>query len=121
MDAIALQTVDKLWGTTRCLHCGPVIEIWHASIKRGGYSSKHVHHLKLNSFYVVLGQLLVRMFSPNGNNVVTVTIAAGCHFTVLPGDLHQFEALEDTELIETYHARMPEDIFRMTEGGVNAT
>lgn len=120
MDAIALEVVPKLWGTTRCLHCGPVIEIWHASIKRGGYSSKHSHQLKLNAFYVVSGKLVVRMFGEDGK-VVNVYIEAGQHFSVLPTFLHQFEALQDTELIETYHARMPEDIFRVTEGGTNAT
>lgn len=120
MHAIALETVSKFWGTTRCLHRGPTIEIWHASIKRGGYSSKHTHQLKLNDFYVVSGKMIVRLFHADGNTV-SVCIEAGQHFTVAPGDLHQFESLQDTELIETYHARMPEDIFRVTEGGVNVT
>lgn len=112
---------DKPWGKTRCVYRDMTHEIWHASIKRGGYSSRHYHDRKPNLFYVASGELLVHVFR-SGHETIPVNtyrLRPGDRITVDDGTWHQFEAADaDVELVEVYWVYLKgEDIVRADEGG----
>ncbi len=54
---------EKPWGFNRHLLSLPGLELHHASVEPGGYSSRHYHAHKDNHFYVVSGQLTVQSFA----------------------------------------------------------
>ncbi len=115
------QVQYKPWGKTRCVHRDMTHEIWHASIKRGGYSSRHTHDRKPNLFYVAAGTLKVNVFF-NAFSTVPSTVyevGPGQQITIEDGVWHQFEASTDVELVEVYWVYLKgEDITRADEGGL---
>lgn len=116
----AVPAKPKLWGTNRHFFAGFPGSLHHASIKAGGFSSKHHHANKFNMFYVVAGTLLVHFYpDATGPGSRTQTLRAGDKLTVEPGAWHRFEAVTDVELIELYCTQVDEDdIVRVDEGGV---
>lgn len=118
MSAQTTVEVDKLWGGTRCVHRDGSHEVHHASIRKGGYSSRHSHRTKANLFYVLSGTLLVHRYDPDE---APVTLTAGQRYTVPSNRDHRFEALTDVELIEVYWVDDldPDDIVRLDVGGIN--
>lgn len=114
---------EKPWGSTRCVWRDTTHEIWHASIKAGGYSSKHYHERKPNLFYVGAGRLLVHVYNNDKATIPldTYTLGPGDRVTIEDGVWHQFEALTDVELVEAYWTYLKgEDIVRADEGGCKA-
>jgi len=107
-----MQAVVKPWGKTRLLHLSAVTEVWHASIKAGGRSSWHRHERKHNAFHVVSGELRVHAEPDSCYHA-----QAGQSVVILAGRRHQFEAISDVELIETYWIDSvdPADIIREIE------
>lgn len=109
----------KVWGTTRTVHADDSVSIHHASVMRGKRCSRHVHVHRANGFYVVSGQISVRVFHESGIEDVTV-LKAGDAMTIPAGVEHRFETPDDEcELVEFY-LPMPvhvADIVRRDEGG----
>ena len=91
------------------------VEVHYIRITPGGFCSIH-RHRKLNAFYVVTGEVLIRLFEPDQ----TVPLGAGQLFTVPSMRWHQFLAKTAVEAIEVYTPTPldPEDIERRSEGGV---
>jgi len=119
-DVYTPTVTDKLWGKTRCIQFGNHIEIWHASIRKGGYSSKHCHTKKFNDFYVVSGELEVEFYLTKDAAVPykIALLKAGQRLTTDLNEWHRFRALTDVELIENYWNTIdPTDIERHDEGG----
>ena len=85
--------IEKPWGVTRCIHSSRHAEVWHASIRQGGASSVHRHKANANEFYVLSGILEV-----DGR-----TLTSGDTLCIVPGKWHQFRAITNVELIETYY------------------
>lgn len=114
--------LDKPWGQTRCVHRDATHEVWHASIVKGGYSSRHYHARKPNLFYLLSGHLLVRVFDRPPDTTPAIKfyfLLPGDQVTVEDGVWHQFEAMAPSELIEVYWTGLKgEDIVRADEGGV---
>ena len=109
----------KLWGVTQVVHRDQVSEVCHASIAAGGYSSRHRHLHKDNTFYVLRGVLLVKTFTNReGDPFVTVTLTAGQACKVPCRMWHKFEATTAVELIEIYSIGLAaDDIERDDVGG----
>ena len=121
MDAVKPNCEKKVWGKTRCIHLSNETLIFHASIERGGYCSRHYHKTRVNDFYVVRGVLTVVIYTdePTGSET-RLTLLAGDKLTIPPNVWHRFEAnTGDVELIETYWLMGidPSDIVRHDEGG----
>lgn len=113
----------KPWGETRCVFRDQTHEVWHASIRRGGYSSRHFHERKANEFYVVAGVLKVHVWDAQYSTQPRVThvLTAGERVMVDDHVWHTFEADSDVELIETYYSHLKgEDIVRHDTGGLKA-
>lgn len=111
----------KPWGETRCVHRDMTHEVWHASIRKGGYSSRHTHDRKANLFYVSSGTLLVHVYNNSFSTIPSTTykLEKGEQISIDDGVWHQFEAATDVELVEVYWVYLRgEDIRRADEGGV---
>ena len=124
---MAVQTTPnvqaKPWGQTRQIYRDQTHEVWHATIQRGGFSSRHFHTRKGNEFYVVRGTLLVHEWDAQHSTAPRVTHVLKPGDRVLIDDhvWHTFEAETDVELIETYFSHLKgEDIVRHDAGGLRA-
>ena len=105
----------KAWGTTQCLLRTDTVEVHHIKVVPNGYCSVH-RHRKLNTFLIVDGEILIRLFEPDH----MVFLSAGQEYTVPSMRWHQFQAKTAVEAIEVYVPAPldPEDIERRSEGGV---
>ena len=107
----------KVWGETTQIFKTSNIEVHYLRIKKGGYCSEH-RHRKSNLFFVIRGKLKIKTW--DDERLIDETILTeGQMTTIQPGPWHKFEALENTECIEIYEARVCErDIERRTQGGL---
>jgi len=112
-----MMRAGKVWGATVAVEQNAFAEMHHASIKKGMRCSRHSHSFKWNGFYVLSGELLIRVWQPSG--LVDETILGPGEYTkVGPGIEHRFECLEDCECIELYWPEMHHgDIVRSDSGG----
>ncbi len=111
--------IQKPWGRTRTIFYDSQVEMIECEIRKGGFSSSHVHHRKHNHFHVISGKLRIEYESPWSGRV----IGRDCTLEIIAGFRHSFIALEDTRLIEIYTSADgspidPDDIERFTENGI---
>lgn len=115
----------KHWGTNQVLYRDEHVELVRAVIRRGGYSSRHLHRGKDNTFRVVRGRLLLITYLDDFWPRCTLEPFDGL-YTFPAGIEHRFVALDDnTVLYELYHAvdgrpPSPDDIVRRDCGGILA-
>lgn len=104
----------KIWGQTLRVTSNPAFEFHYAQVRKGGTCSRHRHSTKFNGFFVVSGRLAIDVWHLTGRER---TILGPHQYTqVAPPAWHQFEALEDTEVVEVYWAQFdPSDIERDME------
>lgn len=108
----------KVWGETEELFNNGITSIHHLKIKEGGYCSEHSHKYKSNKFFVIAGNLVVKIWNSENEPDETV-VWPGQTTEVPPGVFHQFRALTDVECLEIYEVKLRgEDIERRTEGGL---
>ena len=112
-----MMKAGKVWGQTELIHANGVLEFHRIEAHKGGVCSKHKHKYKWNGFFVESGKLIIRAWK-NDYELVDETILLPGDFTqVKPGELHQFEAFEDTVAFELYWAEFDHnDIDRDTVG-----
>ena len=111
----------KIWGETESIFGSESVSVHVLKIRKGGYSSRHFHKIKSNYFHVLKGAVLIREWQGQSESALVdgTTLRAGQRASVSPGVWHQFEALEDSEMIEIYIAGlMGPDIVRMGHGGL---
>lgn len=107
----------KVWGVTELLEANGVLEFHRIEIRKGGVCSKHKHKHKWNGFFVEKGRLLIRTWKNNYDLVDETILSDGQYTRVMPGEYHQFEALEDVIAFEIYWAKFDhDDIERETVG-----
>ena len=121
-DLVSLR--DKPWGVNRHLLSQPGLELHHATIQPGGFSSRHHHQHKDNHFYVVSGYLNVESYASDTEPEPfrVVTLKRGDQLIIRAGEWHRFVNAGSiiVDLIETYWAspeRSHEDIIRADVGG----
>ena len=112
----------KIWGKTELIHANGVLEFHRIEFKAGYKCSEHKHKYKWNGFFVESGKLLIRAWK-NDYDLTDETILGPGDFTqIKPGELHQFEALEDSVAFELYWAEFDHnDIERDTVGHAGGT
>ncbi len=107
----------KVWGLTELIHANGVLEFHRIETHKGGVCSKHKHKYKWNGFFVESGKLLIRAWKSDYDLVDETILGPGDFTQVKPGELHQFEALEDSIAFELYWAEFDHnDIERDTVG-----
>ena len=113
-----MPKAGKVWGETEEIFNNGIVSVNHLKIKKGGFCSEHTHQRKTNMFFVVSGNLLVKIWKTVG--VVDETVIwPGESTTVPPGVTHQFRAQTDVECFEIYSLPpLGEDITRYSTGGM---
>ena len=109
----------KTWGDTMVIFRDGHCEVHRISIVKGGFCSNHRHQTKSNLFYVESGKLKI-IVKKNDYDLTDETIVGPGEVTsVPPGEVHRFEALEDTIAFEVYFVTLDAgDIVREDNGGV---
>lgn len=106
----------KVWGKTQLVFLGNNVEVHRIHAKKGFFCSRHKHVGKYNLFFVESGQILIRT-TKDGLDDESI-LGPGQTCVVKPGDLHQFEALKESWVLEIYYATLdPDDIVRESQGG----
>ena len=108
----------KIWGQTELIHANGVLEFHRIEFKKNVACSKHQHEFKWNGFYVEEGQMLIRVWQHDQDDLIDETVLSAGEFTqVRPGLVHQFEGLRDGIAFELYWAEFNhDDIDRRTVG-----
>jgi quercetin dioxygenase-like cupin family protein len=116
-----MEIKPKAWGYTKHLFNKNNVEVHDILVQKGGYCSKHYHQSKFNQFIVKRGALKIEISNVYAqySDVSSVVLRTGQSYTVKPGIVHSFEALEDTEALEIYWVEIDqEDIVRHSQGGL---
>lgn len=113
----------KLWGENHPISLTESFELHHATIREGGFSSRHKHERKFNLFYVVTGALHLYIYDADSDKPrESILLTSRERYTVPPGVFHRFEAMTNVELLESYWVSEgtvdPNDIVRTDEGGI---
>lgn len=109
----------KIWGNTSPVIITPTFEVHRIEVKTGCYCSKHYHQFKCNKFYVESGCLKIYN-EKKDYKLVDETILFPKDACVVPaGEIHWFEALQDTVAYEIYYFEPinQNDIIRESVGG----
>lgn len=96
---------EKPWGRVWTLDFGSETrrKIDALSINFGGTSSIHRHVHTFNEFFVIRGRLNLHLFRDGPKGPVAVTqLKPGQRHLVTPGAWHQFVAMTDCAIVETY-------------------
>ena len=77
----------KIWGETELILANNALEFHRIDYKAGGVCSKHKHEWKWNGFYVVSGQMKIRVWQ-NDYDLIDETILNPGDFTAEIGRAH---------------------------------
>jgi mannose-6-phosphate isomerase-like protein (cupin superfamily) len=105
----------KGWGEEEWLvnidqYCAKILRIG-----KGKKCSLHFHRVKTETFNVLSGRVLLR-FGPSIESLEEALLEKNQSFHVPQGILHQFEGLEDSELLEVSTQHFEEDSVRVVKG-----
>jgi len=115
-----MSKAGKVWGETEEIFNNGIVSVNHLKIKKGGFCSEHYHKKKANMFFIISGNLLVRVWKMGEAGIVDETVLWPGESTTVDSEIaHQFRALTDVECFEIYNLTgMKDDIFRRTTGGM---
>ena len=112
----------KIWGETELILANSSCELHRIDYRKGGVCSKHKHEWKWNGFYVVSGQMKIRVWQNDYDLVDETVLNPGDFTAVKPGAYHTFEGLEDGVAFELYWANFSHnDIIRENTGYMKDT
>ena len=102
----------KIWGQTELIEANCSCEFHRIDFVKGGTCSKHKHEYKWNGFYVMSGEMKIRVWQKDYDLVDETILKAGDFTAVKPGLYHSFEGLESGVAFELYwqrghHNRLP--------------
>ena len=107
----------KVWGGTELILANSSLEFHKITFNKGGNCSKHKHQYKCNGFYVVEGQMKIKVWQDDYDLVDETILNAGEFTTVNPGLYHSFEGMTDGVAFELYWVEFPHnDIERESVG-----
>lgn len=111
---------SKVWGITEPLMLSPGMHMHRITFEAGGVCSEHYHQSRYNLFYVISGELLVRIW--DGDRITEQVLRAHEFLSVEPLVRHQFEGVKSGVALEIYWPGTPgyvvdeNDITRFTQG-----
>ena len=112
------EIVEKGWGreiifASNESYCGKILQF----DKKGAKGSMHYHMKKDETFMVVSGSFLLRTIDSKTAAVSEQEISNGHVVRVMPGYVHQLEALEDgSQIFEVSSQDDPDDSYRVFPG-----
>ncbi|MHA1289069.1 MAG: cupin domain-containing protein [Candidatus Thorarchaeota archaeon] len=105
------ESWPKVWGRNEEIFRNDSVSVNFLTLVKGGVCSWHYHKHKSNKFYVISGKVLIKT---EYNEVI---LGPGKVLVVPPLLEHQFEALEDSQMIEVMFVKYNnDDIIRIREG-----
>ena len=105
------ETWPKCWGRNTEILKNNTDSVNFLELVKGGVCSWHFHRHKNNTFYLISGKVLIKT---EHNEIV---LEPGNSILVQAPLKHQFEALEDSKMIEVMFVSYdPADIIRETQG-----
>jgi len=103
----------KIWGKNTEIYQNESTSVNVLNLVKGGTCSLHHHKFKANIFYVINGKLKVR--TEMGEEI----LLPGQSFQIAPLLKHQFEAMEESVVVEIMFVKYnASDIVRENEGFV---
>jgi len=112
------EIVEKGWGREIIFasnehYCGKILQF----DKKGAKGSMHYHMNKDETFMVVSGSFLLRTIDRMTAELSEQKIEMGHVVRVIPGFVHQLEALEnDSQIFEVSNKDEPSDSYRVMPG-----
>ncbi|MHA1883060.1 MAG: cupin domain-containing protein [Candidatus Thorarchaeota archaeon] len=105
------ESWPKIWGRNEEIFRNDSVSVNLLTLRKGGVCSWHWHRHKYNTFYVISGKVLIR-------TEYNTTILESGKSMLVPALLkHQFEALEDSQMIEVMYVQYDNsDIIRERAG-----
>jgi len=101
----------KIWGRNTEIFRNESTSVNFLDLVKGGTCSYHYHRFKANIFYVISGKL--KVYTELGEHI----LLPGENLVVSPSLKHQFEAMEESKVVEVMFVKYNhEDIVRETEG-----
>lgn len=105
------DTWPKCWGRNTEIFHNDTVSVNFLELVKGGVCSWHFHRHKHNIFSLVSGKVLIKTEHNE------IPLEPGNSILVQSPMKHQFEALEDSKMIEVMFVQyMSEDIIRETQG-----
>ena len=112
----------KIWGQTELIEANGSCEFHRIDFVKGGTCSKHKHEYKWNGFYVMSGEMKIRVWQKDYDLIDETILKAGDYTAVKPGLYHSFEGLEDGVAFELYWAEFRHnDIQRESVGHLKSS
>ena len=78
----------KIWGSTELILANSSLEFHRIDYKKGGVCSKHKHEWKWNGFYVMSGEMKIRVWQKD-YDLVDETILKACLLYTSPSPRDQ--------------------------------
>jgi quercetin dioxygenase-like cupin family protein len=108
--------VPKAWGEEIVIHnddgyCGKLLRF-----RKGGMFSMHFHPIKIETWYVNYGKLILTYIDTKNADQLKTTIVQGDIVHIERNTPHQLEALEESEIFEVSTPHMDEDSYRIGKG-----
>ena len=105
----------KIWGSTELIEANGSCEFHRIDFIKGGTCSKHKHEFKWNGFYVMSGEMKIRVWQKDYDLVDETILKAGDFTAVKPGLYHSFEGIESGVAFEFAYALKKPVIFVDTD------
>lgn len=110
-----IKVVPKGWGREDWIHndnlyCGKKLVLL-----KGKHCSLHYHILKTETFYIIKGKVSIELYYPDGTQELREMVP-GDHALLVPGVVHRFTGLEDSEIMEFSTQHFDEDSHRIEKG-----
>ena len=75
----------KIWGQTELIEANGSCEFHRIDFVKGGTCSKHKHEYKWNGFYVMSGEMKIRVWQKDYDLIDETILKAGDYTAVKPG------------------------------------
>ena len=109
----------KIWGSTNLVFSNANSEVQYMYCEAGKQCSKHRHVHKHNMFYVISGQIKILVWKNDYDLCDETLLGPGERTVVKPNEYHQFQVVEDAEVLEVYWVQLElGDIERESCGGM---
>jgi quercetin dioxygenase-like cupin family protein len=108
-----MQVIDKPWGKEEVIEINDRYMMKKLTMWAGHRCSLQYHHIKCETIYVLSGQLRIYT-GPSQDQLSSKIYGADETITLLPGEVHRMEAVEDSIYLEASTPEM-DDVVRLVD------
>jgi mannose-6-phosphate isomerase-like protein (cupin superfamily) len=105
----------KVWGSETWLENNDKYCCKILSINKGYYCSLHYHKIKDEMFIVQYGEILLKLGTPISGQIINMR--KGDYVRIIPYQVHQFTAIEDSAILEVSTHHDEDDSYRLEPSG----